>query len=171
MNARDKMRKLALFALAFTLLLAGCQTSDTNGNFQLYLTDQAIDGLEHVYITIGSIQVEKDDDSVITLWEGTETYDLLALQGVEEQMVDVDLEAGTYTAVIIELDAVSIVINGRTIDLSINPGWEVRIPVTFTITDEGNCEVVLDFEADSSLDGYGDQYYFIPVISIKRIGY
>jgi len=63
------------------------------------------------------------------------------------------------------------VINGRTIDLSINPGWEVRIPVTFTITDEGNCEVVLDFEADSSLEGYGDQYYFIPVISIKRIGY
>jgi hypothetical protein len=43
--------------------------------------------------------------------------------------------------------------------------------VSFTITDEGNCEVVLDFEADSSLEGYGDQYYFIPVISIKRIGY
>jgi len=170
MNARDKMRKLALFALTLTLLLGGCQTSDTNGNFQLYLTDQAIEGLEHVYVTISSIQVEKGD-SVITLWEGTETYDLLALQGVEELMVDVDLEAGTYTAVIIELDAVSIVINGRTIDLSINPGWEVRIPVTFTITDEGNCEVVLDFEADSSLEGYGDQYYFIPVISIKRIGY
>jgi len=170
MNARDKMRKVALFALTLTLLLGGCQTSDTNGNFQLYLTDQAIEGLEHVYVTISSIQVEKGD-SVITLWEGTETYDLLALQGVEELMVDVDLEAGTYTAVIIELDAVSIVINGRTIDLSINPGWEVRIPVTFTITDEGNCEVVLDFEADSSLEGYGDQYYFIPVISIKRIGY
>ena len=171
MSARDIMRKAALFALTLTLLLVGCQTSDTNGNFQLYLTDQAIDGLEHVYVTIGSIKVEKDDDSVITLWEGTETYDLLALQGVEEQMVDVDLEAGTYTAVIIELDAVSIVVNGRTIDLSINPGWEVRIPVTFTITDEGNCEVVLDFEADSSLDGYGDQYYFNPVISIERIGY
>lgn len=171
MSARDKMRKLALCALTLTLLLAGCQTSDTNGNFQLYLTDQAIEGLEHVYVTIGSIKVEKDDDSVITLWEGTETYDLLALQGVEEQMVDVDLEPGTYTAVIIELNAVSIVISGRTIDLSINPGWEVRIPVTFTITDEGNCEVVLDFEVDSSLDGYGDQYSFVPVISIKRIGY
>ncbi len=164
------MRKLAYFALTLTLLLGGCQTSDTNGNFQLYLTDQAIEGLEHVYVTISSIQVEKGD-SVITLWEGTETYDLLALQGVEELMVDVDLDAGTYTAVIIELDAVSIVVNGRTIDLSINPGWEVRIPVTFTITDESNCEVVLDFEADSSLEGYGDQYYFIPVISIKRIGY
>ena len=170
MNARNKMRKLAYFALTLTLLLGGCQTSDTNGNFQLYLTDQAIEGLEHVYVTISSIQVEKDD-SVITLWEGTETYDLLALQGVEELMVDVDLEAGTYTAVIIGLDAVSIVINGRTFDLSINPGLEVRVPVTFTITDEGNCEVVLDFEADSSLEGYGDQYYFIPVISIKRIGY
>lgn len=171
MSARDKMRKIALFALALTLLLGGCQTSDKSGNFQLYLTDQPIEGLEHVYVTISSIQVEKDDDSIITLWEDTETYDLLALQDVEELMVDVDLEAGTYTAVIIEIDAVSIVINGRTFDLSINPGLEVRIPVTFTITDEGNCEVVLDFEADSSLDGYGDQFIFLPVISVKRVGY
>ena len=43
--------------------------------------------------------------------------------------------------------------------------------MTFTITDEGNCEVVLDFEADSSLDGYGDQFIFLPVISVKRVGY
>jgi len=165
------MKKFALFAISAVLLLGGCSTSDTTGNFQLYLTDQPIEGLEHVYVTISSIKVEKADDSVITLWEGNQTYDLLALRDVEELMVDVDLEVGTYTAVIVALDEVSIVVNGDTYDLSINPGFEVRIPVSFTIMEDGTVEVVLDFEADSSLEGYGDQFVFIPVVSVKRIGY
>jgi len=164
------MKKVAFFALSVILLLGGCSTSEYEGNFQLFLTDQAIEGLEHVYVTISSIRVEKDDDSVTTLWEGTETYDLLALQGVEELLVDIDLEAGTYSAIMVVINAVSIVVNARTFDLDINPGLEVRIPVSFTILDNDTTEVVLDFEVDSSLEGYGDQFIFIPVISIKRIG-
>lgn len=165
------MKRFGLIVLSAILLLVGCSTSEKTGNFQLYLTDQPIEGLEHVYVTISAIKVQKDDSAVITLWEGTKTYDLLALRDIEELVVDVDLEAGTYTAIIVVLDAVSIVLDGRTYDLSINPGLEVRIPVSFTIMEDGSTEVVLDFEAESSLEGYGDQYLFIPVISIKRIGY
>ncbi len=165
------MKKLALFAISAILFLGGCSTSDTTGNFQLYLTDQPIEGLEHVYVTISSIKVEKENDAVITLWEGTRTYDLLALRDIEELVIDVDLEVGTYTAVIVVLDEVSIVVYGDTYDLSINPGLEVRIPVSFTVMEDGSIEVVLDFDADSSLEGYGDQFVFIPVISVKRIGY
>lgn len=163
------MKRFTLFALIAILLLAGCSTSENSGNFQLYLTDQPIEGLEHVYVTISAIKVQKDDSSVTSLWEGTETYDLLALRDVEELVVDVDLEAGTYTHVIIVIDAVSIVINSSTYDLSINPGLEVRIPVSFTILDNDSTEVVLDFEVDNSLEGYGDQFIFIPVISVDSI--
>ncbi len=163
------MKRFTLFALIAILLLAGCSTSENSGNFQLYLTDQPIEGLEHAYVTISAIKVQKDDSSVTSLWEGTETYDLLALRDVEELVVDVDLEAGTYTHVIIVIDAVSIVINSSTYDLSINPGLEVRIPVSFTILDNDSTEVVLDFEVDNSLEGYGDQFIFIPVISVDSI--
>jgi len=163
------MKRFTLFALTAILLLGGCSTSENTGNFQLYLTDQPIEGLEHVYVAISAIKVQKDDSSVVTLWEGTETYDLLALRDVEELVVDVDLEAGTYTHIIIVIDAVSIVVYSNTYDLSINPGLEVRIPVSFTILDNDLTEVVLDFEVDSSLEGYGDQYLFIPVISVDSI--
>ena len=163
------MKKFALFVLSAILLLGGCSTSENTGNFQLYLTDQPIEGLEHVYVTISTIKVQKDDSSVISLWEGTQTYDLLALRDVEELAVDVDLEAGTYTHIIIVIDAVSVVVYSNTYDLSINPGLEVRIPVSFTILDNDSTEVVLDFEVDNSLEGYGDQYIFIPVISVDSI--
>jgi len=163
------MKRVTLFALSAILLLGGCSTSDNTGNFQLYLTDQPIEGLEHVYVTISAIQVQKDDSSVISLWEGTQTYDLLALRDVEELAVDVDLEAGTYTHIIIVIDAVSVVVYSNTYDLSINPGLEVRIPVSFTILDNDSTEVVLDFEVDNSLEGYGDRYMFIPVISVDSI--
>ena len=163
------MKRVTLFALSAILFLGGCSTSDNTGNFQLYLTDQPIEGLEHVYVTISAIQVQKDDSSVISLWEGTKTYDLLALRDVEELAVDVDLEAGTYTHIIIVIDAVSVVVYSNTYDLSINPGLEVRIPVSFTILDNDSTEVVLDFEVDNSLEGYGDRYMFIPVISVDSI--
>ncbi len=163
------MKRFTLFALSAILLLGGCSTSENTGNFQLYLTDQPIEGLEHVYVTISAIQVQKDDSSVISLWEGTQTYDLLALRDVEALAVDVDLEAGTYTHIIIVIDAVSVVVYSNTYDLSINPGLEVRIPVSFTILDNDSTEVVLDFEVDNSLEGYGDRYIFIPVISVDSI--
>ncbi len=163
------MKRFTLFALSAILLLGGCSTSENTGNFQLYLTDQPIEGLEHVYVTISAIQVQKDDSSVISLWEGTKMYDLLALRDVEALAVDVELEAGTYTHIIIVIDAVSVVVYSNTYDLSINPGLEVRIPVSFTILDNDSTEVVLDFEVDNSLEGYGDRYIFIPVISVDSI--
>ena len=163
------MKRFSLFALSAILLLGGCSTSENTGNFQLYLTDQPIEGLEHVYVTISAIQVQKDDSSVISLWEGTKTYDLLALRDIEELAVDVDLETGTYTHIIIVIDAVSVVVYSNTYDLSVNPGLEVRIPVSFTILDNDSTEVVLDFEVDNSLEGSRDQYIFIPVISVDSI--
>jgi hypothetical protein len=163
------MKRFSLFALSAILLLGGCSTSENTGNFQLYLTDQPIEGLEHVYVTISAIQVQKDDSSVISLWEGTKTYDLLALRDIEELAVDVDLEAGTYTHIIIVIDAVSVVVYSYTYDLSVNPGLEVRIPVSFTILNNDSTEVVLDFEVDNSLEGSRDQYIFIPVISVDSI--
>jgi len=94
------MKKLILFALSVALLLGGC-TADKTGNFELYLTDQPIDGLEQVLITITAIKVQKDDGSITTVWEGERTFDLLLLQDIEERILDVELEQGTYTHVIV----------------------------------------------------------------------
>jgi len=165
------MKKIILFLLSIAVLFSGCSSNKT-GNFELYLTDQPIPGLEHVYVTISEIKVQKDDGSVITVWEGTRTFDLLTLRNIEERILDVELDTGTYTHIIVVIEAASIVVNGRTREINISPGLEVRIPVSFTIMDDGTTEVVLDFEVDQSINvGIGDQYLLIPVITVKRIGY
>jgi len=162
------MKKLILFALSVALLLGGC-TADKTGNFELYLTDQPIDGLEQVLITITAIKVQKDDGSITTVWEGERTFDLLLLQDIEERILDVELEQGTYTHVIVVISGAAIVVRGITYDISISPSLEVRIPVAFTVLNNHVTEVVLDFQADQSIEGFGDQYLLLPVITVKRI--
>jgi len=149
-------------------LLGGC-TADKTGNFELYLTDQPIDGLEQVLITITAIKVQKDDESIVTVWEGERTFDLLLLQDIEERILDVELEQGAYTHVIIVISGAAIVVRGITYDVSISPSLEVRIPVAFTVINNHVTEVVLDFQADQSIEGLGDQYLLLPVITVKRI--
>jgi hypothetical protein len=162
------MKKLILFALSVALLLGGC-TADKTGNFELYLTDQPIDGLEQVLITITAIKVQKDDESIVTVWEGERTFDLLLLQDIEERILDVELEQGTYTHVIIAISGAAVVVNGITYEITISPSLEVRIPVAFTVLNNNITEVVLDFQADQSIEGYGDQYLLFPVITVKRV--
>ena len=162
------MKKLILFALSVALLLGGC-TADKTGNFELYLTDQPIDGLEQVLITITAIKVQKDDGSITTVWEGERTFDLLLLQDIEERILDVELEQGTYTHVIVVISGAAVVVHGVTYEITISPSLEVRIPVAFTVLNNHVTEVVLDFEADQSIEGFGDQYVLIPVITVKRV--
>lgn len=162
------MKKLILFTLSVALLLGGC-TADKTGNFELYLTDQPIDGLEQVLITITAIRVQKDDESIVTVWEGERTFDLLLLQDIEERILDVELEQGTYTHVIIAISGAAVVVNSVTYEITISPSLEVRIPVAFTVLNNNITEVVLDFQADQSIEGYGDQYLLFPVITVRRV--
>ncbi len=162
------MKRLILFALSVILLLGGC-TVEKTGNFELYMTDQPIEGLEQVLITIAAIKVQKDDGSIMTVWEGERTYDLLLLRDIEERILDVELEQGIYTHVIIVISGAAVVVNGRTFEIGISSSLEVRIPVAFTVLNNRVTEVVLDFHADQSLEGFGDYYLLLPVITVKRI--
>ncbi|GAI55633.1 unnamed protein product, partial [marine sediment metagenome] len=161
------MKRLILFALSVALLLGGCSI-DKTGNFELYMTDQPIDGLEQVLITITAIEVQKDDGSITTAWEGERTFDLLLLRDIEKRILDVELEQGIYTHVIIVINGAAAVVNGRTFEISILPSLEVKIPVAFTVLNNRVTEVVLDFHADQSIEGFGDQYLLLPVITVKR---
>ena len=162
------MKKSILFALSIALLLGGCSIEPA-GNFELYLTDQPIEGLEQVLITITSIKVEKDDESVITVWEGERTFDLLLLRDIEERILDVELEHGSYTHIIIVISGAAVVVHGSTYEIALPHSIEVRIPVSFTVLNSRVTEVVLDFHADESIEGYGDYYMLLPVITVKRV--
>ena len=55
------------------------------------------------------------------------------------------------------------------------PSSEVKIPVIFYITDEGDTQITLDFEAEHSIHvvnaGQSEQYILRPVIRVENISY
>jgi len=166
------MKKWILLAFSVVLLFGGCSTKKT-GNFQLYLTDHPIAGLEHVYVTISGIYLRKEGDEGWTdnILSEPVTYDLLALQGREDLIAEIDLPAGTYTGIKLAISGAEIVVDGQSYMITINPPYEVVIPVVFNVLDGGTTELVLDFDAARSVIGNGGQYSLLPVITVKRIGY
>jgi len=168
------MKKLILFVLSAALLLSGCTSTDETGNFQIYLTDQPIEA-DEIWVTITEINVQKEEEGFLTVWEGTKEYDLLALRNKEALILDTGLGAGTYTQIRLVVASGRIVIGGTSQDMTV-PSSEVKIPVDFEILGEGATEIVLDFEADNSIHvvytaGENAAYILRPVIIVKSITY
>lgn len=168
------MKKLILFALSIALLLSGCVSSDRTGNFQIYLKDKPIDNAEEILVTISEISVQKEGEGFITLWSGEKTYDLLKLRDKEEKIIDITLDAGTYTQIRLVVIAGQIVISGESHEMKV-PSSEVKIPLVFNIMEDGATEILLDFEAEHSIlivnAGQSEQYILIPVIRVENITY
>jgi hypothetical protein len=168
------MKKLILSTLTIILLLSGCASSDRTGNFQIYLKDKPIDNAEEILVTISEISVQREDESFLTIWSGEETYDLLKLQKQEEKIIDITLDAGTYTQIRLIVTAGQIVISGESNEMKV-PSLEVKIPLVFNIMEDGVTEILLDFEADHSIQvvsgGQSEQYILRPVIKVENITY
>jgi hypothetical protein len=166
------MKKILIVLGAALALAAGSCTSGGSGNFQLFMTDAPIEGLEHVYITFSQIEVRKDGEDVFTpLLTEPKQVDLLLLRDKEEKILDLDLDPGTYSAIRLTVSAAQVVVNGRTWTLTIDPPKVVTVPVTFTINEDGTVKCVLDFDAAQSVTFGGGGYGLTPVIIVKRIGY
>lgn len=168
------MKKIILFAFTITLLLNGCTSSDGTGNFKLYLTDQPVDDADEIWATITEINVQKEEEGFLTLWEGEKEYDLLTLLNTEELVLESTLEEGTYTQIRLVVDSGRIVIAGVSNEMTV-PSLEVKIPLVFNVMEDGSIEVVLDFEADESVNvvytGQNAKYILNPVIRVKSIRY
>jgi len=172
------MRKLILFAFIVTLLLWGCTSSNGTGNFKLYLTDQPIDidNAEEIWVTISEINVQKAEEGFLTVWEGIEPlkYDLLKLKDEEILILDITLEEGMYTQIRLVVGSGSIKIIGEDDYHNMTvPSSEVKIPLVFNIMDGDVAEIVLDFEAEHSIQvvnaGQSEEYILRPVIRVKSI--
>ncbi len=166
------MKKIILIAFTITLLLSGCTSSDGTGNFKLYLTDQPVDGADEIWVTITEINVQKEEEGFLTLWGGTKEFDLLTLLDTEELVLDVTLKEGKYTQIRLVVDSGRIVIDGVSNEMKV-PSSEVKIPLVFNVMEDSSIEVVIDFEADESVDvvytGQNAEYILHPVIRVKNI--
>jgi hypothetical protein len=165
-------KTLYVLCAALIALTAGSCTSGNSGNFQLFMTDAPIVGLEHVYITFNKIEVrESGGDAFKSVLTEPKQVDLLLLRDKEEKILDIDLAPGTYAAIRLTVSAAQVVVNGQTWTLTIDPPKVITVPVTFTVSEDGTVKCVLDFDAAQSVTFGGGSYGLTPVIVVKSIGY
>jgi hypothetical protein len=165
------MLKKTAFCLVFISILFPSCSSVSTGNIKIYFTDLPI-AAESVKVTISSMDAHATGGTWIQISTEMKTIDLVQLQNRQERFADVDIALGTYTEIRLSTYSGQIVINGQSYDLVI-PSTEVKVPAHFDIVKDGKTEIVLDFDADKSIEvhptGGNNEYILRPVITVVSI--
>ena len=90
------------------LAITGCQKTDKDGTGRLlvHITDAPfpIDLIDEANVTVTKVEVrndgESDENSFITIYEGSKDFNLLELRNGEmEELVDVEIPVGSYNLI------------------------------------------------------------------------
>ena len=148
------------------LLVSGCDkaNNDPNGRLVISITDGPfpINFVESATVTITKIEIRKAGDGVpdgnpfLTVWEGTESFDLLQLRnGLVETLTDIEVPVGKYDLVRLYVDKAGLKIkDGGNFDVKVPSGSQtgIKIFIKPDLIVEGGltAELLLDFDLSSS---------------------
>ncbi len=148
------------------MLVSGCDkaNNDPNGRLVISITDGPfpINFVESATVTITKIEIRKAGDGVpdgnpfLTVWEGTESFDLLQLRnGLVETLTDIEVPVGKYDLVRLYVDKAGLKIkDGGNFDVKVPSGSQtgIKIFIKPDLIVEGGltAELLLDFDLSSS---------------------
>jgi len=158
---------VSLLSIVF-LSFMGCQkTGDSTGRLSILVTDAPfpVDFIEEVTVTITRVELRKDAESddtesdenpFITVFEGSETFNLLDLRnGVVQQLAEVEVPAGSYNLIRIYVEDAGIVVKDYgSYSLKVPSGSQTGIKMfikpSLQVSGGLTAEVLLDFNLDKS---------------------
>jgi S-adenosylmethionine:diacylglycerol 3-amino-3-carboxypropyl transferase len=167
------MKKLFLLIAALAFVGAACSAT-SEGNFQIYMKD--VPALyDKILVNITQITVHKAGGAAFLVSQESRTIDLIQLQSREEFITERHLDPGKYTEIRLITSSGQVVVGGKTYDMEI-PSTEIKIPVQFDIINGQTTKIILDFNADASIEvhptGDGSNKYILrPVIIVDSIVY
>jgi hypothetical protein len=147
----------------------------TNGTYEVNLT--VIDNESRIdwYITssiIGEVEEEDNDSEAgwYTIVEESQTFDLIALQDVKEELGLKNLSVGKYTQIRLTVEKAEITIDNDGVtevhDLKI-PSNKVKLIKPFWIYEDNTTVLTLDFDVHKSVHKTGnDKYIMKPTINV-----
>ena len=166
---------------AAVLMIGGCSSSPTSPNQMGTLSVLLVDSptsYQQVNIVVSRVDVHAAGSDSTSGWftinDVPATYDLLELtNGASKVLGDRQLAVGKYTQIrLIIGDGSNVVINGTTYPLQIPSGMRTGIKLNneFVIAAGRLYELVLDFNADRSIDQTGNGTYVLsPVIRVEAV--
>jgi len=168
-----------IISVAFVaFLVAGCggggsETSSggTSGNLNIYLTDAPTDEVSKVNVYITGLTVKRSGASVERISDDVGLIDLLTLQNSTQLIAVANVQPGNYEFIMVELDqSRSSVVeksSGNTLPLKI-PSQEIKVLGGFAVQEDGQTDVVLDFDAEKSLVKLGNNNWLLKPVIVKK---
>ena len=97
--------------------------------------------------------------------EESQTFDLIAIKDVKEFLGSVELDAGKYTQIRLNVDEATAIINGTEYNLTI-PSKTIKLVKNFNLEANETTTLTLDFDAQKSIHSAGDKYTMKPTIKV-----
>jgi len=166
--------KKTIIGLLFLFILAACvqtQAPSDSGRAVFTITDAAANmgAVTSVKVTVDSVQVHSSTEGWVTVSGATQTFDLLQLraQGTQALLADVNLKAGTYEQV--RLDVSKVIVTDATGDHEAKlPSGDLKIIGDLTVSANSTSTATFDFIANESLHVTGNgEYILAPVVNLE----
>ena len=158
---------MALAALASLLAMPACESAavgakfnGSTGTVRVHLTDAPLDlaTVSSVLVTLEGVTVypsmlpEESETSPIAIMTDAVTFDLLTLTGgATELLAKADLPVGLYSRIrLLVTEASMTLTDGTEENLKIS-SQKVDIPIRFELRRDETTDVILDFQADASI--------------------
>ncbi len=122
-----------------------------------------------IMVTIDKVEVHSAAQGWVTASTATKQYDLLKLKasGAAELLADVNLTAGTYDQIRLNVSRVDVTADGKTQEAKL-PSNSLKIIGKIVVTANATSAVTLDFIADRSLHATGDGKFILsPVVKLE----
>lgn len=165
-----------LVAVAFAVLTAGCTggqqaTGGDDGRAVFTMTDAAADmgAVSEVRVTVDRVRVHSEAEGWTTVSSDSQTYDLLELKASNTQKLfaDVDIDAGNYTKLWLDISNV-VVVDGEGEHDATLPSGTLRMQSDFVVEPDSTATATFDFVADESLHVTGNgEYIMAPVVRVE----
>jgi len=187
----------AVVLMTMTLVLGGCtppqpcaEPQTEKGTLQVFVTDaRSRDEVTGIVITVSEVQVHKTSTEQeqeqeqeqqqtqqgegewvsIIIDEGARTFDLLDIEGIEQYLGQIELEAVKYTQVRLVVESAQVELNnsGNLQDARV-PSGELKIVHPFNVIRDQTSTLVIDFDADKMVNVTGSGEIIVkPVVKLK----
>lgn len=179
------MKKILGFALitASLMMFWGCGDSDIG--LDLYMTSDsgatlsadlsATENVTKIEVTLNGLEVHQTSAAAesgwVTLTTPSGSFDLMAIESVENLISSTEITAGTYNQIRFYVNTARVTTASGTYNAEV-PSTKINVAVQFEVKSGDVTEVVLSWDPDASLNSTGTNpptYKLQPVIHVKRV--
>ncbi len=124
------------------------------GRVAILIHDAPNPYVDNVFVTIDEVKVEHDALGWLSVFQGSKTIDLLALQsGVVDSLGFGNLPAGSYSGIRMHVTSASVVVDGDTLPLDIPSGDQsgIKINQVFNVPAGHSVSIALDWDVGAHL--------------------